>query len=92
MLLGDPSQNPFSTVSVKSGRQGMSASRPVYPDSGHAAHRLGCRLRADFVAEVGCCEPRSVIHRTGGGAAAGADDDGAAQPRSGAAVLFVLPR
>jgi transposase len=28
-------------------------------------------LLADFVAEVGCCEPRTVIHRAGGDAAAG---------------------
>jgi hypothetical protein len=50
-----------------------------------------CLLAADFVAEVGCREPRTVIHRARCDAAAGAGDDGAAQTRPGAAVLFVLP-
>jgi len=31
MLLEDPSQNPFSTVSVRIGRGGMSALSPFYP-------------------------------------------------------------
>ena len=61
------------------------------------ASRRPCRVSfrsqhlADFVAEVGCREPRTVIDRARCDAAAGAGDDGAAQTRPGAAVLFVLP-
>src|SRR6476661_1173779 len=60
---------------------------------GALASMLRCmsRLLADFVAEVGCREPRTVVHRARCDAAAGAGDDGAAQTRPGAAVLFVLP-
>jgi hypothetical protein len=62
------------------------------PLLGRADEMIEWLLVADFVAEVGCREPRSVIHRVTGDAAAGVGDDGAAQPGPGAAVLFVLPR
>src|SRR5437763_16785859 len=82
-------QTVAEVIFPRAGRLAVTAEVPPTTENLRATKDL--LFSADFVAEVGCREPRTVIHRARCDAAAGAGDDGAAQTRPGAAVLFVLP-